>query len=249
LKRPTPSFTVEIRRRPGRAASPGANFTLFEAKAPRPEFDRDTDRAIAAIFGPKSTVAAPVAAPPPPVSTGRVLTSLVVDRPLDEELETRLAPTAQAPEAEAFERPAPRTRAKASPRSKSRPEPTAKAEDRPPLIAVANAPQPLADEDAGVAPEEWIWPAGPMVETISPKTAIAKPNKSNSGNAGLDSRPAKPLPDNRDSSPAIGAAPTPPSAGSEVAAGARKRTIMGRYVYGDEPKPGERWRRKFRNKH
>jgi hypothetical protein len=42
------------------------------------------------------------------------------------------------------------------------------------------------------------------------------------------------------------APPPPPSPVAEVAPTIRKRTIMGRYVFGDEPKPGERWKRPLR---
>ena len=37
-----------------------------------------------------------------------------------------------------------------------------------------------------------------------------------------------------------------PSAADEVSPIARKRTILGRYVFGDELKPGERWKRLLR---
>jgi hypothetical protein len=47
----------------------------------------------------------------------------------------------------------------------------------------------------------------------------------------------------------IEAAPPPlPSPTSEVAPTARKRTIMGRYVFGDELKPGERWKKRLLRK-
>jgi hypothetical protein len=44
------------------------------------------------------------------------------------------------------------------------------------------------------------------------------------------------------------APPAPPSPASEVAPTARKRTIMGRYVFGDELKPGERWKKRLLRK-
>ncbi|MFZ0208343.1 MAG: hypothetical protein WAL59_19935 [Roseiarcus sp.] len=40
--------------------------------------------------------------------------------------------------------------------------------------------------------------------------------------------------------------PAAPSAADEVSPNTRKRTIMGRYVHGDELKPGERWKRLLR---
>jgi hypothetical protein len=40
--------------------------------------------------------------------------------------------------------------------------------------------------------------------------------------------------------------PAPPPQISEVSPKVRKRTIMGRYVLGDELKPGERWKRLLR---
>jgi len=45
----------------------------------------------------------------------------------------------------------------------------------------------------------------------------------------------------------IEAAPSaPPPPAGEVAPKVRKRTIMGRYVFGNELKPGERWKRPLR---
>ena len=46
----------------------------------------------------------------------------------------------------------------------------------------------------------------------------------------------------------VEALPPPSSNDSREAQAPRKRTIMGRYVYGDEPKPGERWKHKLRKK-
>jgi hypothetical protein len=40
--------------------------------------------------------------------------------------------------------------------------------------------------------------------------------------------------------------PAAPSAADEIPAKARKRSILGRYVFGDELKPGERWKRLLR---
>jgi len=42
--------------------------------------------------------------------------------------------------------------------------------------------------------------------------------------------------------------PTDPSHAGEVLPKLRKRTIMGRYVFGDELKPGERWKRLLQRK-
>jgi transposase len=39
--------------------------------------------------------------------------------------------------------------------------------------------------------------------------------------------------------------PTPLPSGDESSRQSRKRTIMGRYVFGDELKPGERWKRRL----
>ncbi len=86
-------------------------------------------------------------------------------------------------------------------------------------------PSSPVDEKAGVA-------AAP----VKPKRQVEKPV------------PRKPdrdlLLDDRQK---IGAIAQPPAAPVvELAPKVRKRTIMGRYVYGDEPKPGERWKRLLR---
>jgi hypothetical protein len=230
LKRPIPSFTVEVRRRPGRTATPSASFVFSETKAPRSEFDRDTDRALAALFGPKSEVAAP-AAVPTPFSTGRVLSSLVIDSSLDDGFEDEPSDAAEAPpESEAVEPPAPR-RGRGRPRSKPPQGLTPTAEDRPLFAAVE------PDEDGEASTEQWLWPVSRVVKTASPKTRVAKTKPAISEDVDIDR-----------SAPAVAASPAPSPNASEVAAEPRKRSIMGRYVHGDEPKPGERWKHKFRNK-
>jgi hypothetical protein len=59
-----------------------------------------------------------------------------------------------------------------------------------------------------------------------------------------DSKAARSLEDQRCSS-RTDCPPTPPPNVVESSRQSRRRTIMGRYVFGDELKPGERWRRRL----
>ena len=152
LKRPIPSFSVEIRKRPGRTADPGVNTRLFETKAPLSEFDRDSHRAAAAIFAPRSDVVAPILAPKS-APAGRVLPVLVVDQPLNTESRDELSPTTNIEQSsQAADRPPPRSREGGASPSKllihSAPSPTARlsvASNRP-VSSVDNSRQPTTDD-------------------------------------------------------------------------------------------------------
>jgi hypothetical protein len=239
LKRAIPSFTVEVRRRPGRAAHPGVSVpvALFESKpAARAEFDRETDRAIAAIFGPKTESVAPVKLQPAEPK-GRVLDSLVIDRPLSEGFDVEFSPDAEADEGnQPDEQPAPRARRNGATRSKSRREATPV---KPPVVE--QLPKARADGDGQEKRERTLARSmkSAVPKTLLPGAKVLIPlPKASRG------RP----PEHRSATASVVDIQAPAAIESQPVEATRKRTIMGRYVYGDEPKPGERWKRKLRRK-
>ena len=62
----------------------------------------------------------------------------------------------------------------------------------------------------------------------------------------LTGKPPKVLSNGRASIPDVVVSQAPPAEGIGASVGPRKRTILGRYVYGDEPKFGQRWKLRLR---
>lgn len=235
MKRPTPSFTVEVRRHPGRASTPGINTRLFDAKPVRSEFDRESHRAADAVFETK-----------PPIRTanlaettfpkGRVLESLVVEAPKP------VADDRSDSPGDELARVFGRSKASASPKDASAPTPRRRPEppanDSSALAKAAELFSPRSKAKAETAPSPVAEPAGvPTPRVARKKPAPAKPslrakNKVASEVLKVAAVPATPA--------------EPPSAVTRVAPRLRKRMVHGRWVVGDEVKPGERWKLRLR---
>jgi hypothetical protein len=241
LKRNTPSFTVEVRRQPRRASNSSTNGRLFETAPVRSAFDRDTQRAADAVFESREPEQPlPDAAPSAP--KGRILPSLVVD-----DSAARSFREDSRPEYDSGETPGPTRRRSArlpkaaKPLKPRRHQASPTAEAAPAAHGVASgAPfEAPAAEAIFVSPSQ---PAAISNEVAAP--ALRKAPKKRAKKPGLSSIAAwlaEPEPAIIEAAP-----PAAPSPAVEVAPAGRKRTIMGRYVFGDEPKPGERWKRPLR---
>jgi hypothetical protein len=204
----------------------------FENKPPRPDVGWSADRAVAAIFAPKSESIAP-AKLESLQPTGRILDSLVIDRPFSEEPDAEASAEAEGyDEPQREEAPPPRLRRNAATEAKAQrgskaEESQARAVEPPPRVqAAASKRAPTAsraiveaNSKASPAKAKRPTPAPIEVKTQEPslRTPIASVGEASAANASNASAP-------------------------------RKRTIMGRYVYGDEPKPGERWKHNLRRK-
>jgi hypothetical protein len=242
LKRNTPSFTVEVRRQPRRASNSTTNGRLFETAPVRSAFDRDTQRAADAVFESREPEQPlPEAASSAP--KGRILPSLVVD-----DSAARSFREDSRPEYDSGETPGPTRRRSARVQKAAKP---VKHRRNPasPRAEAAPAADGLASGPASEAPAGdavFVSPSRPLAtsnEVAAP--ASRKAPKKRAKKPGLSSLAAW----LNEPEPAIveAAPPAPPPPAVEVAPKVRKRTIMGRYVFGDEPKPGERWKRLLRN--
>jgi hypothetical protein len=238
LKRNTPSFTVEVRRQPRRASNSSTTGRLIETAPVRSAFDRDTQRAADAVF----EVREPEQPLPDAASSapkGRILPSLVVDDPA-----TRSLGEDSRPEFESGEAPGPPRRRSA--RLEKTPKP--QKFRRPSASPTTDAPsaENMGSGSAFAAAEAiFASPSRPVAtsdEIDGP--ALRKARKKRAKKPGFSSLAAwleEPEPVTIEAAP-----PAPPSPAIEVAPKMRKRTIMGRYVFRDEPKPGERWKRPLR---
>jgi hypothetical protein len=237
LKRNTPSFTVEVRRQPRRTSNSSTNGRLFETAPVRSAFDRDTQRAADAVFE--------VREPEQPLSDsassapkGRILPSLVVD-------DSGLREDSRQ-EYESGETPGPPRRRSARLEKTAKP-PRFRRQSASPTAEAPSAESVGYGTAFEAAEAIFSSPSKPAATNEVDRPPLRKERKKRAKKPGpsaafsLAAWLAEPEPEMIEAAP-----PAPPSPVAEVAPKVRKRIIMGRYVFGDEPKPGERWRRPLR---
>lgn len=231
LRRAAPSFTVEVRRRPRLATSPTLDLQSPEPKTPRAVFPSEAHRLAAVTFG---AVKAPVqpsgagAAPP----ERRILPSLAPEPLPDAPLHDAFPPAAVLD-------PAPRARKLPSAGARTVKDEPSKVsrtpECSPELIAH------LADRSS----------AAKAAATPTASRIVRNPAQRNKAKPAVqipvarDAAPVQASAEDQRSVPAADPSAAPPADGGDAPRSKRKRTIMSRYVFGDELKPGERWKRRL----
>jgi len=224
-----------------------------ETKPPQVAFDRESRHAAAAAFEAKKVDQSPVdvAASHP---KGRILQSLVPDEPLRRPLRDALLsaalsaaesdPTSRVPKRLAVQPPKGRDQT-----SKPRRTSGSSSGESAPLADRLSA---ASRQPSSVRPDEWIG-ASPSDPTMASSQVVgnsrrpalpAKATRRDKMPISVDDGRGTALNDQRS---AIGtnSLATPPSSVDESSRQSRKRTSMGRYVFGDELKPGERWKRRL----
>jgi hypothetical protein len=240
LKRNIPSFTVEVRRQPRRASNPSANGRLFETALARTAFDRDAQRAADAVFEAKAPEP-PLPDPAPSAPKGRILPSLVVDDAAARSFREDPPEFDESSRGPAKRRSA-RLQKTAKPSKPRRISVSPTAETAPPADSGVVSGPPFAAHPAEaivVPPSEAAGSAGAPGSHKAPKRRVKKRKVPEYDR--IAAWLAEPEPTIIANSPRAA-----PSAADEVSPTARKRTILGRYVFGDELKPGERWKRLLR---
>ena len=250
MRRAVPSFTVEVRRRPRLATKSSQDLQLSETKTWPAAFENESHRLAARTFGAAKTPNQPSGDGAASYPKRRILPSLVPERPPGgQPQDAFLSAGASHPMSHA-QKPtsaAPiegKDHMSASPRNlEASSELTAQLADRSSVgsgrssasssdgtavssgVPTATANDVVADA-GGPAPRPM---AKPRVRV--PITLDASPVPVAAKDRGFITR-----------TDALGALPT---AVDDVSRPKRKRTIMGRYVFGDELKPGERWKRRL----
>ena len=245
MRRAVPSFTVEVRRRPRLATTSNPenpDAPSSEIKLPQAGFDRESHRVAAAAFGAKRAdpSAVDVGASPP---RGRILPSLVPDAPPHRLLEDAPVPAADSELSS-------RALKRGAPASKSSRNSNCSSDESAPLaegLAAASRRTSLvqSDEGAGASPGK---PARAPSQVVGDSRGLAlraKAKRNDTIVASRDHVSAKPLPDDQRSAIGTGSSATLPSRVDGRSPEGRKRTIMARYVFGDELRPGERWKRRL----
>jgi len=235
LRRTVPSFTVEVRRRPRLAATSRPNVRSLETKPPPVAFDPESHPAEAAAIGAKKTDQPSLDVPAP---KGRILPSLVADEPLARLLrDAALSATESEPTSRAPKRPS------------VRPIKDKAHTFKPPRSSESSpASMPLADElsTASRQPSSARSDEGIGVPPSDPTTVLrTKAKQRDQISTSRDHGQATPLLNSQRSTTGTNSPATPPSSVDEGSPQSRKRTIMVRYVFDDELKPGARWKRRL----
>jgi hypothetical protein len=250
LRRPVPSFTVEIRRRSRLAATLSPRAPSSETRSPRAEFDRGSHRAAAVVFVAKEVDASPVAVASAP--TGRILPSLVRDEPSRRTLrDAASAPAESVPSSRAPRRSSARQSQRKDQATKLPQKSSASADQSQPVVeeqltASRRMPRVQSDGGAGASPRGQT--GGPnRVSGDSPDLALSAKAAKRIGKIATsrDDVRAKPLHHDQRSTTRTDS-PAPPSSRVDGRSPeSRKRTIMARYVFGDALGPGEHWKRRL----
>jgi len=242
LRRTVPSFTVEVRRRPRLATTSDPDAQSSETRSPRAGFDRESHRIAAAPFEAKEVDQSPVdvAASHP---MRRILPSLIADEPSRRPLRDAALTTAESePPSRAPKR---RDQASKSPRNSG----FSSAESAPLAERLSTASRQTSsvqsDEGADVSPRVATIAQSQVVGDSGGLALSAKARRRDKLAISCDDDRAKPLPNDQRSAIGTDSPATLPSIVDDRSPQSRKRTIMARYVFGDELKPGERWKRRL----
>ena len=249
MRRAVPSFTVEVRRRPKRATTSKPDAQSSETKSPQAGFDRASHRPLAAAFEAKKVDPSPTVAASTP--KGQILPSLVPDDSLRRTLQDAALTTAESdPPSRAPKRPPVRTSKGKDQKSKLLRNSGVSSGDNAPLAErlsttshqTASVP---SDDGAGVSPRVATTTRRQVAGHSGGLPLSAKAKRRNMIAISRDDLRAKPLPNDQRSAIGTDSPATPSSVVDDRSPLGRKRTIMARYVFGDELKPGERWKRRL----
>jgi hypothetical protein len=245
LRRAIPSFTVEVRRRPRLTTNSNLCVQPSETKIPQAGVQRESHPVAAAAFEAEKSNQFPVdvAASRP---KGRILPSLVPEEPLRRQLRDASLPSSMSdPTSRAQKRPPVRAKkgkdqtSKSPQNSESWSDQTAPLVDNLSAASLRSSGVPL-DEGTGASP---IAPSQ-IGENAGGLALRSKAKRDKMPTSFDDSKATPSLKDQRFRT-GTDSLPTPLPSIDESSRQSRKRTIMGRYVFGDELKPGERWKRRL----
>ncbi len=251
MRRAVPSFTVEVRRRPRLATKASQDLHLSDTKIQAATFESESHRLAAVTFGAAKTpdeASADVVASHP---KRRILQSLVPERSPAGQLQDALSSAAT---------PEPASRAPKPPSGRAR-KGKDQATKRSANLEASSELTPQSADGFSVASVRASGASPNDGTANSPGMPTAKSNRVFGDSGGPAPRPkakrrvripiahdASPAPvsaNDQGSIPRTGSLEALPTAADDVSRPNRKRTILGRYVFGDELKPGERWKRRL----
>ncbi len=249
MRRAVPPFTVEVRRRPRLPTTSSPKVQSSETKPSQAAFDRESRRAAAAAFEAKN-VHQPLVDVAASYPKGRILPSLVADEPLGRVLrDASLSAAESEPTSVPLKRPSVRPlKGRAQTSKPPRNSGSSSAESMPLADRLSATSRQLSgarsEEGIGVSPSVLTTAPSQVVGSSGGPALRAKAKRRDKMPISLDDGRATPLLNDKRCTIADSPAMRPSSA-DERPRKSRKRTIMGRHTFGDELKPGERWKRRL----
>ena len=251
MRRIVPSFTVEVRHRPRLATNSSRGVQSLETTTRPTAFERESHRVAAATFEAKTSKQPSSDGDAASYPTRRILESLVLEKPPVGGLQDELLSAATSnPKSRARKAPLVRAR-KDKDQTSTAPRSSEASSDL--KVQTAERPSVASDQPTGKSPSD------AKAGSSGIPTATANQVIGNSGGPvphpkarrsvqtpiALDTRSAAVSANDQRSiaqTDSVGALKTRVY---DLSRPNRKRTIMGRYVFGDELKPGERWKRRL----
>jgi hypothetical protein len=239
LRRAIPSFTVEVRRRPRLATTAGESVQSSETKILQTGAKREPlTVAAAAVEADRSNqiLIEAVASRP----KGRILWSLVPEEPSASLPASTLDPTSYAPKGL-------QSRAAKGGDQTSKSRRNLKLAPLVDDISTAScgshdAPQ---DERTGLSPGEPTAPPSQAAGNGSHLPVRSKAKRPHKKPITVDDSGATPSLEDQRNRTGTDCPPAPPPSVDESSRQTWRRMIMGRYVFGDGLKPGDRWKRRL----
>ncbi len=248
LRRVVPSFTVEVRRRP-RTATKSVQDVQSSETTRFTAFERESHRVAAAAFEAKTPNQPPTDAAAS-YPKRRILQSLVPEQPSWGQLDDALPSVPTSDRRSRAQKPpsvrAQKTRDQASKAAQTLASSELKAQSTDPssdgsvrsfvvspsegTIVLPGMPNEKAKRIAGTS--------GDSAPRAKAKRRPQQPRALDDGSAPVSANEQR-------SVTRVDSLGTVANAAEDVLHQYRKRTIMGRYVFGDELKPGERWKRRL----
>jgi hypothetical protein len=221
LRRAIPSFTVEVRRRPRLVTNTSQSLQSSETKILWTGVERESLTVAATALEPERSNQVPIDAVVS-CAKGRILRSLVPEEP-----NASLSASTLDPISRARKRPQARV-----------PKPSDQTS-----CQSHGAPQ---DEGTGVSSSEPAAPPSRVAGNGSRLALRSKAKRREKKPTTLDDSRVAPSFEDQRYMTRTDSPPIPLPSVDETSSESRRRVIMGRYVFGDELKPGERWKRRFR---
>ena len=228
MRRAIPSFTVEVRRRPRLPINTSQNVQPSETKIPQAGVERESHPVAAATFEAEKSNQFPVdvAASRP---KGRILQSLVPEEPLGRQL-----------------RDASSSASTSDPISRAQKRPRVRALKMALVDRILSITRRALDEGTGLSPSAPTAAPSQVAGNGSRLPLRSKAKRRDKMPTTLDDSRAAPSLEDQRYRAGTDSPPAPLPSVDESSRQSRRRTIMGRYVFGDELKPGERWKRRLR---
>ena len=247
MRRVVPSFTVEVRRRPRLATNSRQDLQLSDTKTQPAAFQSESHRLAAVTFGAAKTPSQPSRDGAASYSKGRILQSLVCEKPAAGQPQDALLSAGASNRLSRAQKPQSVRAIKGKDHTSTSPRNLEASSELTARLAGRSSVEcgrPSISPSGGTA----VWSGIPTSTANNVAGGRAPPPKAKRRGRNPIALDASLIPVSAKDQGSIARADASaalPTSVNDVSRPNRKRTITGRYVLGDELKPGERWKRRL----